>query len=246
MDTNKNINIIYGLLRIMMLLFWIYVGIDKVWQLNAFKIALTQQPIISYFAPVLFWLLPVLEVSLGLLLAFPSQKVQSWGWEASILLISVFTVYIALGVLDVYEQKPCMCSSFLSNVSWNTHLVINSVILALSILGWVLNKSFIKHTRKTGLDGKTSIALLLISFLAIGSYTYNSTAHIRAINHWHTQDSLNYQEHNTVMSPLKGLLASTYDRYLEPYRQFFTKGLQAGTIINQLLVCNTERRIAVC
>lgn len=246
MDTNKNINIIYGLLRIMMLLFWIYVGIDKVWQLNAFKIALTQQPIISYFAPVLFWLLPVLEVSLGLLLAFPSQKVQSWGWEASILLISVFTVYIALGVLDVYEQKPCMCSSFLSNVSWNTHLVINSVILALSILGWVLNKSFIKHTRKTGLDGKTSIALLLISFLAIGSYTYNSTAHIRAINHWHTPDSLNYQEHNTVMSPLKGLLASTYDRYLEPYRQFFTKGLQAGTITNQLLVCNTERRIAVC
>ena len=137
MDTNKNINIIYGLLRIMMLLFWIYVGIDKVWQLNAFKIALTQQPIISYFAPVLFWLLPVLEVSLGLLLAFPSEKVQSWGWEASILLISVFTVYIALGVLDVYEQKPCMCSSFLSNVSWTTHLVINSVILALSILGWV-------------------------------------------------------------------------------------------------------------
>jgi len=246
MDTNKNINIIYGLLRIVMLLFWVYVGIDKVWQLHAFKIALTQQPIISYFAPVLFWLLPVLEVSLGLLLAFPSQKVQSWGWKASILLISVFTVYIALGVLDVYEQKPCMCSSFLSNVPWSTHLVINSVILALSILGKILNKSSIKHTHKTGLDGKTSIALLLIGFLAIGSYTYNSTAHIRAINHWYTPDSLYDQEHNTVMSPLKGLMASTYDRYLEPYRQFFTKGLQAGTITNQLLVCNTERRIAVC
>ena len=229
-----------------MLLFWIYVGIDKVWQLHAFKIALTQQPIISYLAPVLFWLLPVLEVSLGLLLAFPSQKVQSWGWKASILLISVFTVYIALGVLDVYEQKPCMCSSFLSNVTWNTHLVINSVILALSILGWVINKSSIKHTQKTGLDGKTSIALLLIGFLAMGIYTYNRTPRIRAINHWHTPDSLYDQEHNTVMSPLKGLLASTYDRYLEPYRQFFTKGLQAATITNPLLVCNTERRIAVC
>lgn len=246
MDTNKNINIIYGLLRIVMLLFWIYVGIDKVWQLHAFKIALQQQPIISPLAPILYWLLPIVEISLGLLLAFPSQKVQSWGWKASILLISVFTVYIALGVLDVYEQKPCMCSSFLSNVSWNTHLVINSVILAFSILGWVLNKSFIKHTHKTGLDDKTSIALLLISFLAIGSYTYNSTTRIRAINHWHTPDSLYDQEHNTVMSPLKGLMASTYDRYLEPYRQFFTKGLQAGTITNPLLVCNTERRIAVC
>lgn len=246
MDTNKNINIIYGLLRIVMLLFWIYVGIDKVWQLHAFKIALQQQPVISPLAPILYWLLPIVEISLGLLLAFPSQKVQSWGWKASILLISVFTVYIALGVLDVYEQKPCMCSSFLSNVSWNTHLVINSVILAFSILGWVLNKSFIKHTHKTGLDDKTSIALLLISFLAIGSYTYNSTTRIRAINHWHTPDSPYDQEHNTVMSPLKGLMASTYDRYLEPYRQFFTKGLQAGTITNPLLVCNTERRIAVC
>ena len=246
MDTNKNINIIYGLLRIVMLLFWIYVGIDKVWELHAFKIALQQQPIISPLAPILYWLLPIVEISLGLLLAFPSQKVQSWGWKASILLISVFTVYIALGVLDVYEQKPCMCSSFLSNVSWNTHLVINSVILALSILGWVLNKSSIKHTHTTGLNGKTSIALLLIAFLGIGSYTYNCTTRIRAINHWHTPDSLYDQEHNTVMSPLKGLLASTYDWYLEPYRQFFTKGLQAGTITNPLLVCNTERRIAVC
>ncbi|KKX47801.1 MauE/DoxX family redox-associated membrane protein [Sphingobacterium sp. IITKGP-BTPF85] len=246
MDTNKNINIIYGLLRIVMLLFWIYVGIDKVWQLHAFKIALTQQPIISYFAPVLFWLLPVLEVSLGLLLAFPSQKVQSWGWKASILLISVFTVYTALGVLDVYEQKPCMCSSFLSNVSWNTHLVINSVILALSILGKILNKSFYRSANKAPSNIKTSIILLLIGFIAMSIYTYNSTTRIRAINHWHTPESLYYQEHNTVMSPLKGLLASTYDRYLEPYRQFFTKGLQAATITNPLLVCNTERRIAVC
>lgn len=246
MDTNKNINIIYGLLRIVMLLFWIYVGIDKVWQFHAFKIALQQQPVISLLAPILYWCLPIVEITLGLLLAFPSQKVQSWGWKASILLISVFTVYIALGVLNVYEQKPCMCSSFLSNVSWNTHLVINSVILALSVLGWVINKSSIKHTQKTGLNGKTSIALLLIGFLAIGSYTYNRATRIRTINHWHTPDSLYDQEHNTVMSPLKGLLASTYDRYLEPYRQFFTKGLQAGTITNPLLVCNTERRIAVC
>lgn len=246
MDTNKNINIIYGLLRIVMLLFWIYVGIDKVWQLHAFKIALQQQPVISPLAPILYWLLPIVEISLGLLLAFPSQKVQSWGWKASILLISVFTVYTALGVLDVYEQKPCMCSSFLSNVSWNTHLVINSVILALSILGKILNKSFYRSANKAPSNIKTSIILLLIGFIAMSIYTYNSTTRIRAINHWHTPESLYYQEHNTVMSPLKGLLASTYDRYLEPYRQFFTKGLQAATITNPLLVCNTERRIAVC
>lgn len=248
MNANKTITISYKLLRATMLLFWIYVGIDKIWQLDAFKLALTQQPVISPLAPILYWLLPIAEIGLGIMLAIPSQKIQSMGWKASTLLISVFTVYIGLGVLGLYPNKPCMCSNFLSNVSWTAHLLINSVILALSLLGWVFNKSSMKHMHKTGLSGKTSIALLLIGFLAIaiGTHTYQSRSRTKAKSIWYQVDTLNYQNHNTVTSPLKGLVASTYDRYLEPYRQLFTKGLQAGTITNQLLVCNTERRIAVC
>lgn len=155
--STKTINISYKLLRVFMLLFWIYVGMDKIWQLAAFKIALQQQPVISVLAPILFLLVPAIEISIGVLLAYPSRKIQATGWKSSILLISVFTVYIGLGVLGLYANKPCMCISFMDQISWPVHLVINIVILGLSILGLILNKSWLRKTRKLGLNGGASI-----------------------------------------------------------------------------------------
>jgi hypothetical protein len=219
---------------------------DKIWQLAAFKIALQQQPVISTLAPILFWLIPILEISIGVLLAYPSRKVQDAGWKSSIVLISVFTVYIGLGVLGIYANKPCMCLSFMNQISWTTHLIINIVILALSVLGLILNKSYLRKARKIGFNGGASIALLLITIFAISGYHYKKTSNKAIKYYWYQLNSLNYyEEHNTVMSPTKGLLASTYDRYPGPYRQFLTKELQTNIFTNQLLVCITERRIAI-
>ncbi|HAE67303.1 MAG TPA: hypothetical protein DCG77_08890 [Sphingobacterium sp.] len=74
MERNKKSNMIYKIIRAAMILFWVYVGMEKLWQLGAFKIALEQQPVISYLAPVLFLLLPFMEIGVGVLLAMPSQR----------------------------------------------------------------------------------------------------------------------------------------------------------------------------
>ncbi|MGJ1192599.1 MULTISPECIES: MauE/DoxX family redox-associated membrane protein [Sphingobacterium] len=246
MEGNKTGNIIYKVIRAAMILFWAYVGMEKLWQLGAFKIALEQQPLISYLAPVLYWLLPLVEIGIGVLLGMPSVRLRAWGWKVSTILILVFSIYIGLGVLNVYDRKPCMCTSFLSNISWTAHLVFNLIILGLSITGWLLHRTVVRSGERT-LTEKINVALFLIGFMTIGAITYGRTHFKRTNDSWYRPNGIyDYREPNTAGGPSKGLLASTYDRYTEPYRQLFTKCLQASSFTNQLLACSTERRVALC
>ncbi len=230
-----------------MILFWVYVGIEKLWQLSAFHIALQQQPVISILAPILFWLLPLLEIGIGALLGLPSGRLQHWGWIASTILITLFSIYIALGVLDVYDKKPCMCTSFLSHISWTAHLLFNLVILGLSLAGSVLNRKVLLHGRNN-LSNKTAVGLFLTVILATGIVSYKSTAIKLTHEIWFMPDSIDHVlVYDTVSRPIVGSLAYRYDRYTEPYRQqLFTKSLQVNNFTHQLLACNTERRVALC
>jgi len=246
MKANKAGNMIYKIIRAAMVLFWVYVGMEKLWQLGAFKIALEQQPVISSLAPILFWLLPLMEIGIGVLLGMPSVRLRAWGWKVSTILILVFSIYIGLGVLNVYDRKPCMCTSFLSNISWTTHLIFNLVILGLSISGWRLHRTEDRYGERA-LTGRAHIALFLIGFMAMGAISYWNIHYRKSKGIWYAPDSIyDYWEPNTSSSNLKGLLVTLYDRYTEPYRQLFTKCLQASSFTNQLLACSTERRVALC
>ncbi|WON95048.1 MauE/DoxX family redox-associated membrane protein [Sphingobacterium sp. UGAL515B_05] len=242
--TNKTI---YMILRAVMILFWVYVGIEKLWQPEAFKIALQQQPLISMYASVLFWLLPLSEVSIGLLLGFPTLRLQAWGWRASMLLITLFSIYIGLGVLNVYDRKPCMCASFLSNISWTKHLLVNSLILIFSLAGWLINRSRLDNLNKN-ITAAIPMALLVFSFLTPALVQYSSIPRVQSKYRWILPDSL-YQipAYDSVSRPIVGSLAYRYDRYTESYRHYlFTNSMQANSMTNQLLACSAERRVALC
>jgi len=246
MERNKNSNMIYKVIRAAMILFWVYVGMEKLWQLGAFKIALEQQPLISYLAPVIYWLPPLIEIGVGVFLAIPSARLSALGWKVSAILIFVFSIYIGLGILNVYDKKPCMCTSFLSNISWTAHLIFNLIILGLSITGWRLHHTVINYSARA-LTGRTHIALFLIGFMAMGAISYWNIHDTKSKDMWYAPDSIyDYQQPNPASGNIKGLLVSTYDRYTGPYRQLFTKSLQAKNFTLQLLACSTERRVALC
>ncbi|WP_333865565.1 MauE/DoxX family redox-associated membrane protein [Sphingobacterium sp.] len=247
MEASKTNTTIYKVLRAVMILFWVYVGIEKFWQLSAFHIALQQQPVISILAPILFWLLPLLEISIGALLGLPARRLQHWGWIASTIMITLFSIYIALGVLDVYDKKPCMCTSFLSHISWTAHLIFNLLILGLSLAGQVLNRKILLH-EQSNLSNKTSVGLFLTVILATGIVNYKNAAIKPTHEIWYKPDSIDHAPvYDTVSRPIVGSLAYRYDWYTEPYRQqLFTNSMQANSITNQLLACSTERRVALC
>jgi hypothetical protein len=130
-------------IRIFMTLFWAFAALDKLWDLQNFRIALTKQPFADWWAGILFWLVPLMELGIMLLFALHSSKIKTYKFFdpflLSTLLLTVFTVYIGLGIAGLYAQKPCGCASVFRGLSWNWHLVINLLLLFLSILGWYLN-----------------------------------------------------------------------------------------------------------
>ena len=162
-------------------------------------------------------------------------------------MITLFSIYIALGVLDVYDKKPCMCTSFLSHISWTAHLIFNLVILGLSLAGLVLNRKVLLH-EQSNLSNKNAVALFLVGFLATGILSYKNAAIKPTHEIWFMPDSIDHAPvYDTVSRPIVGSLAYRYDRYTEPYRQqLFTKSLQAKNFTLQLLACSTERRVALC
>jgi len=122
-------------IRIGFMVFWIYVAIDKLMEPNAFQAALLRQPLPSSWAKPLSFALPAMEFTTGILLAGRYKKI---GLLLSIALLSSFSVYIALGLLNLYPQKPCGCASVFDGLSWEWHLVVNMILFTLSILGWYL------------------------------------------------------------------------------------------------------------
>ncbi|PUV22766.1 MauE/DoxX family redox-associated membrane protein [Sphingobacterium athyrii] len=130
-------------IRVFMILFWAWVALDKLWDLQSFRMALTKQPFPDWWAGILVWLLPLVEMGIVALLAIGSFKIRKLilpdPFFLSAILLTVFTIYIGLGVAGLYAQKPCGCASVLSRLSWGWHLVVNLLLLFLSILGWYLS-----------------------------------------------------------------------------------------------------------
>lgn len=101
----------------------------------------------GWWAGVLYWLLPILELACALLLvggAIVNPKTnqtirfRTWGFALSSLLMLGFTLFILFGVLGWYEKRPCGCGSVITGLSWEQHLWFNLVFLLVSVVGWWL------------------------------------------------------------------------------------------------------------
>jgi len=123
-------------IQIFLLMFWLYVGVEKLWNLQSFHSALLRQPFPDLWADTLYWVLPAAEAIVGISLIFHQAK--RLAFLSSALLLLVFSIYIALGVAGLYSQRPCGCASVFNGLTWEWHLVVNMVLFSLSILGWYL------------------------------------------------------------------------------------------------------------
>lgn len=134
---------------LLLLLLWIPTGLDKLWDLQGFRQTLIRQPFPGSWAEVLYWLLPLLELLCALLLIggsisraqrskLKTRQQTLAGLALSSVLMLAFTVFILLGVLGWYEQRPCGCGSVIAGLSWEQHLWFNLVFLLLSVAGWWL------------------------------------------------------------------------------------------------------------
>lgn len=134
---NKYFSVFINLIASLLLLLFLYTGINKLEERELFQVILSKSPFLSSFAGLLSWIIPFIELFVSALLFFPNTRV--YGLKFSIVLMAGFTLYIAYMLLSA-SHLPCSCGGVLKNMSWLEHLVFNIIFLLLSITALRLRK----------------------------------------------------------------------------------------------------------
>jgi len=118
------------------ILLFVYAAVSKLVDYQKFQVQLGQSPMLTFYANSIAWVIPALEIIISLLLITP--KWQLTGLYASFSLMAMFSAYI-VAIINFSEYIPCSCGGVLQNMSWNEHLVFNTVFLLLALCGILLH-----------------------------------------------------------------------------------------------------------
>lgn len=132
--------LIFDFICALLLLLFLYTGINKIVEHHLFQYFLTRTPVLSGSAKWWSWVLPFSELFIALLLFIKSLRIT--GLYLSILLLFVFTVYLIYLVTN-FSDLPCNCGGVLNQLSWKQHIFFNISFLMLAVSAVALDK-FIK------------------------------------------------------------------------------------------------------
>lgn len=131
----KQLYILQGI-TILLLLLWIPTSLNKLINFEAFKQDIYKQPFNFILAKVIIYSIPFLEILTVILIVIPQYR--RWGFILSTYLMSIFTLYIASALLNMWDKLPCGCGLILSQLNWQEHFWFNLTFLLLSIAAWYL------------------------------------------------------------------------------------------------------------
>ncbi|MGE9310804.1 MauE/DoxX family redox-associated membrane protein [Niabella sp. CJ426] len=146
-------------LTIFLLAMWIPVVIDKWTHFELFKSGMMNQPMPGQLNRFLVYLLPAFESLTVLLLII--GRTRMLGLWFSLVLMFLFTGYVGLALIGIWEKLPCSCGSVIKSLSWKQHFIFNLSFLILSAYG--LKKSYqnkapyISDTERQGLVGQKTM-----------------------------------------------------------------------------------------
>jgi len=103
---------------------YMYTGYDKLLNIDSFIKGNSKIPYLGQYAKLIGWGIPILEILLAILLILPFPKIKLTVLWASVVLMGVFTLYLAL-MLAFVEDKLCHCGGVIASMSWSTHLLFN-------------------------------------------------------------------------------------------------------------------------
>jgi putative oxidoreductase len=116
----------------LLILLYFYAALSKLLDFSLFHAQLYRQPFPHDVADLLHYGLPGVELLTVLLLMIP--RTISTGLQLSLVLLLLFTGYIALALLHFWSHVPCSCGGVLSRLSWRSHFVFNCFFLCLNFI----------------------------------------------------------------------------------------------------------------
>lgn len=121
--TMRNKKLVIEIVVLLLVILFLYTGLSKFMDFKGFTYDLNNQPFPNSFTPILKWLIPITEIAIVATLLF--EKTRTIGLYASVILMSLFTIYTALVLLHVFEYVPCSCGGVIKHLTWPQHLIFN-------------------------------------------------------------------------------------------------------------------------
>jgi len=121
-----------------------YAGFSKMLDFEGFQVSMRRQPFHSGLMAVFIWILPPLEIVIGISLFIP--KYIKIGFCTATIVMAMFTIYSLAILFGFFKNVPCSCGGIIQHLSWQQHLIFNSTFLFLALLGSLLTR--LQNTNK--------------------------------------------------------------------------------------------------
>lgn len=134
----RNKKLVIEIVVLLLVILFLYTGLSKFMDFKGFTYDLNNQPFPNSFTPILRWLIPITEIAIVATLLF--EKTRTIGLLASLVLMSLFTIYTALVLLHVFEYVPCSCGGVIKHLTWPQHLIFNLFFVVISFVAIRFNR----------------------------------------------------------------------------------------------------------
>jgi uncharacterized membrane protein YphA (DoxX/SURF4 family) len=113
----------------------VYTATSKLLDFELFRVQLGKSPLISSYAGLLAWVVPILELLIALMLSL--GRLRLIGLAASFTLMLIFTGYVWF-ILAFSPNVPCSCGGVINSMGWSEHLIFNIGFTTLAALGVIM------------------------------------------------------------------------------------------------------------
>ena len=121
----------------LLVLLFVYAAGSKLMDYTKFRVEIGKSPLLTAFAPIVAWTIPLIEIGIALLLSYSRTRLA--GLYASFTLMTLFTAYIFY-ILRFSPYVPCSCGGVLQKLNWNTHFYFNLFFVVIAALGVLFHR----------------------------------------------------------------------------------------------------------
>lgn len=114
---------------------FVYAAIAKLMDFQKFQVQLGQSPMLTRYATVVAWAVPVSELVVAIFIMF--ERTRLAGLYGAFGLMVMFTTYIILAS-RFSDYVPCSCGGILESLGWTEHLIFNSVFVVMAFVAVLL------------------------------------------------------------------------------------------------------------
>lgn len=198
------------------ILLFVYAAVSKLLDFENFRIQLAQSPLLSSFAGVVSWTVPIIELLIVALLLFPSMRF--WGLWTAFSLMVMFTAYIFI-ILNYSPFVPCSCGGILQKMGWEEHFIFNFVFIMLAAAGILILRRGVPKAHFISKPAALASAFSMTIFFSIG---------IVALLFMVSEDIIHHRN-NFVRRFPPGLASPIFEKKLD-FNSYYLAGFGNGKI----------------